>query len=90
MANTFTASRGGPVVMGNKRVVVGLLTMTDGVGGGAVDTGLNWVDTVMMTPSTANTNVGGMLKNTAASGAGDVVCGSCTTADTCHLLIVGT
>ena len=89
MANTFTATRDNTaIVMGNKRMLLGKLTMTDGVGGGAINVGLNWIDTCMMTPSTANTNGGGVLINTAASAAGEFVAGSCTSGDTFQVMVV--
>jgi hypothetical protein len=91
MANTFTASRSGlTVVHGGQRVAMGVLTMTDGSTGVGVNAGFNWVDTCMATPSTANTNGGGVLINTAASAAGDIIMGSCTSGDTFQVVIFGT
>jgi hypothetical protein len=70
MANTYTVST--ETVMGNMRVQVGTLTMTDGSGGDAVDTGMNQVIFAADNSTTQahiSHTTGSILATTAASGA---------------------
>lgn len=76
-------------VWGNKRVLVGTMTATDGTD--AVATGLKWVDTVQVTKNTAaGTALGACVTiNTAASAAGDIALTTGLSAGVYHVWVVG-
>jgi hypothetical protein len=68
MASTCTWAA--KTVFGNKRVLIGTLTMTDGTD--AVATGLKVIDGAVGCVQTSATNGIGLVWNTAASANGDI------------------
>lgn len=83
MAGTFVWKN--KTVWGNKRVQYGLLTAN---GTDATPTGLKWVESAFLTPSTA---AGGSSVeiNTAASAAGDIKLSTGVTGGVYHILVIG-
>jgi len=74
-------------VEGAKRVIHGVLT----AGGGAVGTGLKWIDGVTAAPMASQTTGGNksIKINTNASAAGDIQMASATTGDDYQVAITG-
>ena len=85
MADTITK----PVemVVGNKRQIAGVIT----AGGGAVATGLQYVDVCTLGRMASHTSGGAktVLINTAASGAGDIEISSATAGDDHYFIAIG-
>jgi hypothetical protein len=87
MASTLTWAV--KTVFGNKQVMLGTMTATDGTD--AVATGLHWVDTVQVTKQTAaGTALGAcVVINTAASGAGDIKLSTGLSGGVYHIMAIG-
>jgi len=74
-------------VMGDQRVHIGTVTMTDGTD--AVATGLQYVNGAIATPQTSATNGAGVVYNTAASGVGDIAFQSCVSGSIYSVVVFG-
>ena len=83
MANTFTVNDGGQVSLGNKKMLIGITTFTDGAVG-AVSSSLTQLDSAQFTVQS------GSVVDEVTYSAGTVTVATAASGDSQHTILIGT